>query len=76
MYRVGPGDTLIGLAKQFAVDIDDLARDNAMDPEDKLREGALMKILVKRNVLDRWKQKASKYEKSVRRQRQKNKAEG
>lgn len=76
MYRVGPGDTMIGLAKQFAVDIDDLARDNGLDPEDKLREGALMKILVKRNVLNRWKQKASKFQKSVRQQRKKNRVEG
>ncbi|MEQ9321862.1 MAG: transglycosylase SLT domain-containing protein [Polyangiaceae bacterium] len=58
MYRVGSGDTLIGIAKQFAVDIDDLAQDNALDPDDKLREGALLKLLVKRNVLRRWKKKA------------------
>ena len=60
----------------FAVDIDDLARDNGLEPEDKLREGALMKILVKDSVLRRWKRKAGKYQKSVRQQRKKNKAEG
>ncbi len=76
MYRVGSGDTMIGLARQFAVDVDDLAHDNGLEPDDKLREGALMKILVKRRVLDRWKQNAAKFEKSVRRQRKKNKAEG
>lgn len=58
MYRVGAGDTLIGIAKQFAVDIDDLAQDNDLDPEDKLREGALLKLLVKQDVLRRWKKKA------------------
>jgi membrane-bound lytic murein transglycosylase D len=75
MYRVGSGDTLIGLAKQFAVDIDDLARDNGLDPEDKLREGALLKILVKRRVLDRWKLKKHEFQKSVRQQRKKNREE-
>ncbi|MBW2458535.1 MAG: transglycosylase SLT domain-containing protein [Deltaproteobacteria bacterium] len=58
MYRVGPGDTLIGVAKQFAIDIDDLAQDNSLDPDAKLREGALLKLSVKRGVLDRWKRKA------------------
>lgn len=76
MYRVGPGDTMIGLAKQFAVDIDDLARDNGLESDEQLREGALMKILVKRRVLDTWTQKASKFEKSVKRQRKKNRIEG
>ena len=63
MYRVGPGDTLIGVAKQFAIDIDDLARDNSLDPDDMLREGAILKLLVKRNVLDRWKKKAGQRDK-------------
>jgi membrane-bound lytic murein transglycosylase D len=58
MYRVGAGDTLIGIARQFAVDIDDLARDNDLEPEDKLREGALLKLLVKKGVLNRWKNSA------------------
>ncbi len=58
MYRVGSGDTLIGVAKQFAIDIDDLARDNSLDPDAKLREGALLKLSVKRGVLDRWKRKS------------------
>jgi membrane-bound lytic murein transglycosylase D len=62
MYRVGPGDTLIGVARQFAIDIEDLARDNALDPEDKLMEGALLKLLVKREVLEQWKKKAGKTE--------------
>jgi membrane-bound lytic murein transglycosylase D len=58
MYRVGPGETMIGLAKQFAVDVDDLARDNGLEPEDKLREGSLLRLMVKRQVLDRWKRAA------------------
>ncbi len=60
MYRVGSGDTLIGVARQFAVDIEDLARDNGMDVDAKLREGALLKVMVKRAVLDRWQRGGSK----------------
>jgi membrane-bound lytic murein transglycosylase D len=64
MYRVGSGDSLIGIAKQFAVDVEDLARDNSIEPDGMLREGALLKILVKPEVLEGWKKgkqaKASK----------------
>jgi len=55
MYRVGSGDSLIAIAKQFAVDVEDLARDNGIEPDAMLREGALLKILVKPEVLDGWK---------------------
>ncbi len=72
MYRVGPGDTLIGVARQFAIDIDDLARDNNLDPEDQLREGALLKLMVKNQVLDRWKQKAGAQDAAVARRSKKN----
>ncbi len=60
MYRVGTGDTLIGVAKQFVIDIDDLAQDNSLDPDAKLREGALLKLSVKRGVLERWKRKSGR----------------
>ena len=59
MYRVGPGDTLLGVARQFVVDIEDLATDNGLDVDAKLREGALLKLMVKREVLDRWSTKRS-----------------
>lgn len=58
MYRVGAGDSLIAIAKQFAIDIDDLARDNGIDAEDTLREGTLLRMQVKRAVLQR-KQRAA-----------------
>jgi membrane-bound lytic murein transglycosylase D len=58
MYRVGPGDSMIGIAKQFAIDVDDLARDNGLDAEDTLREGALLRLQVKRGLLER-KQRAA-----------------
>ncbi|MCC6527717.1 MAG: transglycosylase SLT domain-containing protein [Polyangiaceae bacterium] len=54
MYRVGPGDTLIGVAKQFAVDPDDVARDNGLAPGAELKEGALVKVSVKKEVLARF----------------------
>jgi len=52
MYRVGSGDTLIGIAREFAIDIEDLARDNGLDNDARLREGALLRLSVKRGVLD------------------------
>jgi membrane-bound lytic murein transglycosylase D len=53
MYKVGPGDTLLGVARQFAVDIDDLASDNGLETDSKLREGALIRLRVRKDVLDR-----------------------
>ncbi len=51
MYRVGAGDTLIGVAKQFAVDADDVARDNKLDAGDALKAGQLLKLHVRKSVL-------------------------
>ncbi|MCA9625815.1 MAG: LysM peptidoglycan-binding domain-containing protein, partial [Myxococcales bacterium] len=62
MYRVGTGDTLIGIAKQFVIDVDDLARDNGLDPDEKLREGALLKLMVKPKVLARWQDQKERQE--------------
>lgn len=53
MYKVGPGDSLIGVARQFAVDVEDLARENGLDPDAKLREGALIKLRARPELLDR-----------------------
>lgn len=58
MYRVGAGESLIAIAKQFAIDIDDLATDNGIDAEDTLREGTLLRLQVKRSILER-KQRAA-----------------
>ncbi|MBM4373995.1 MAG: transglycosylase SLT domain-containing protein [Deltaproteobacteria bacterium] len=58
MYRVGAGESLIAIAKQFAIDLDDLARDNGIDAEDTLREGTLLRLQVKRSILER-KQRAA-----------------
>jgi membrane-bound lytic murein transglycosylase D len=52
LYRVGPGDTLLGVARQFASDIDDVARDNGLESGAKLREGMLLKLKVRPDVID------------------------
>jgi len=52
MYRVGPGDTLLGVARQFAMDVDDVARDNGMATKEKLKEGSLLKLKVRSELID------------------------
>ncbi len=52
LYKVGPGDTLIGIARQFAMDVDDVARENGLDDDGVLRSGAILKLRVKPDVLD------------------------
>ncbi|AUX24135.1 Slt family transglycosylase [Sorangium cellulosum] len=52
-YRVSPGDTLIGVARQFAIDVEDVASDNGLEPDQKLRAGALLKLRVRPDVVDR-----------------------
>jgi len=51
LYKVGPGDTLIGIARQFAMDVDDVAKDNRIDENDKLQNGAILRLRVKPSVL-------------------------
>lgn len=53
LYRVGPGDTLIGIARQFAADIEDVARENQLDTDAKLRAGMLLKLRVRPEVIER-----------------------
>ncbi len=52
VYKVGSGDTLAGVAKQFAADVEDVARDNGLDAGDRLKEGSMLKLKVRRDVLD------------------------
>jgi membrane-bound lytic murein transglycosylase D len=52
LYKVGAGDTLIGIARQFAMDVDDVARENGLDDDGVLRSGAILKLRVKPDVLD------------------------
>lgn len=52
MYRVGPGDTLAGIAREFAADAEDVARDNGLGVGDRVKEGSLLKLKVRREMLD------------------------
>ncbi|WP_437541426.1 transglycosylase SLT domain-containing protein [Sorangium sp. So ce367] len=53
LYRVAPGDTLIGVARQFVIDVEDVARDNRIEPDQKLRVGALLKLRIRPDMVDR-----------------------
>lgn len=52
MYRVGPGDTIAGIAREFAADVEDVARDNGLGVGDRVKEGSLLKLKVRRETLD------------------------
>jgi membrane-bound lytic murein transglycosylase D len=60
MYRVGPGDTLVGIAKQFALDVEDVARDNKIDSDDTLKSGQLLKLSVRKDALEKGSDSAPK----------------
>jgi membrane-bound lytic murein transglycosylase D len=51
VYRVGPGDTLIGIARQFAMDVDDVSRQNRLEEGEKLKVGSFLKLRVRRDLL-------------------------
>ena len=52
LYRVGAGDTWGGIAKQFATDADDLARDNGYDADKKPKEGTLLRLNIRRDLIE------------------------
>lgn len=52
VYRVGPGDTVVGVAKQFGIDAEDLVHRNHLDEGDKLKVGSLLKLRVRRDAID------------------------
>src|SRR5262249_19708718 len=51
LYKVGPGDTVLGVAKQFGIDADDLAHQIHVDESDNLKAGTLIKLEVRRDVI-------------------------
>ena len=53
MYRISPGDTLVGIARQFAMDVDDVSHQNRIDESDPLKVGGLLKLKVRRDLLDK-----------------------
>lgn len=52
MYRINPGDTLVGIARQFAMDVDDVSHQNRIDEGNALKVGGLLKLKVRRDLLD------------------------
>jgi membrane-bound lytic murein transglycosylase D len=52
MYKVAAGDTLVGIAKQFAVDVDDVARENKIDEGSALKPGRLLKLRVHKDAIE------------------------
>src|SRR5262249_26082880 len=52
MYKVGPGDTILGVAKQFGLDAEDVAHQNRIDDGDHLKVGSLLKLKVRRALID------------------------
>ncbi|HTJ83617.1 MAG TPA: transglycosylase SLT domain-containing protein [Polyangiaceae bacterium] len=52
VYKVGSGDTLAGVAREFAADVEDVARDNGLKVDAKIKEGAILKVKVRKDVLD------------------------
>jgi membrane-bound lytic murein transglycosylase D len=52
MYRVAPGDTLAGVARQFGLDVEDVAHANRIEEGDALKSGSLLKLKVRRAVID------------------------
>ncbi len=53
MYRISPGDTLVGIARQFAMDVDDVSHPNRIEEGNALRVGGLLKLKVRRDLLDK-----------------------
>jgi membrane-bound lytic murein transglycosylase D len=49
LYRVGPGDTILGLARQFGIDADEVAHRNRVDEDSALKVGSLLKLKVKKD---------------------------
>jgi membrane-bound lytic murein transglycosylase D len=52
MYRVVPGDTVVAVARQFGIDVEDVARQNHLREGDKLKAGALLKLKVRKDLID------------------------
>jgi len=52
MYRIAAGDTLAGVARQFGLDVEDVARANRIEEGEPIKIGSLLKLKVRRNVID------------------------
>jgi membrane-bound lytic murein transglycosylase D len=45
-HKVAPGETLIAIARRFAIDVEDVARDNDVGINDALRPGTGLRLRV------------------------------
>jgi membrane-bound lytic murein transglycosylase D len=52
VYRIGQGDTLLNVARQFGLDADEVAKQNHLDDGEKLKVGSLIKLKVRRDAID------------------------
>lgn len=52
LLKVGEGETLVGIARRYAMDVEDLARDNHLGVGDKLKSGTMLKLKVRKEVLE------------------------
>jgi ATP-dependent Clp protease ATP-binding subunit ClpA len=52
LYRVCYGDTLLGIAREFALDVAQVAEQNRMRVSDELRPGSFLRLLVLREVVE------------------------
>lgn len=52
MYRVAPGDTVANVARQFGLDVEDVARTNKLDEHDPLKAGSFLKLKVRKDQID------------------------
>lgn len=58
LYRAAGGETIAEIAKQFDADASDVARDNGAKAGDRVKEGALVKLRVKKSLLDQRREKS------------------
>jgi membrane-bound lytic murein transglycosylase D len=52
LYRVGQGDTLASIARQFGMEAEEVARQAHLDAGDKPKVGSLLKLKVRRSKID------------------------
>ena len=52
LYKASEGDTVVSVARQFAVDAEDVARENHVAFDAKLKPGAMLKLKMRKDHVD------------------------
>jgi membrane-bound lytic murein transglycosylase D len=52
LYRVEAGDTMVSIARHFAMDVEDVARLNHLDVSDKPKVGGMLKLKVRPEMME------------------------